>query len=118
PTISAPPITTSASSSLAPTAATLLGIDVERMARLIEEEALSAQQRIELEVRNARTQATDLVDAAEREAERIREHGQAQARVLLGEVEEIISEAQQTGEQILEQASAEATQIRQSATAV
>ncbi|MCW2949136.1 MAG: hypothetical protein JWN41_149 [Thermoleophilia bacterium] len=99
-------------------AAQRLGIDVDRIAELIEEEARTAQQRIELEVRSAHAQASEIVGRAEVEAERIREHGQAQARVLLSEVEEIISEAQQTGEQILHRANGEATTIRGEATGV
>jgi hypothetical protein len=100
------------------TAAQRLGIDVDRIAELIEEEARSAQQRIELEVRSAHAQSSEIIGRAEVEAERIREHGQAQARVLLGEVVEIISEAQQTGEQILHRSNSEATTIRSEAAAV
>lgn len=102
----------------APTATMLLGIDVDRMVNLLEDEARSAQQRIELEVRSAHTQAAEIVNRAEAEAERIREHGQAQARVLLGEVEEIISEAQATGEQILIRANEESSTLRGEATNV
>lgn len=108
----------SAPRTAAPTAAALLGIDVERMVERIEEEAQGARQRIELEVRSAGSRAEEVIGHAEQEAERIREHGQAQARVLLGEVEEIISEAQQTGEQILQRADMEAAQLRQQASEV
>lgn len=99
-------------------AASLLGIDLNRVVRTIQEEAISVRQRIEFEVRDAHVQATDIIDRAEDEAERIREHGQSQARVLLGEVEEIISEAQQTGEQILHRANEEASSLRNDATTV
>lgn len=99
-------------------AVSLLGIDLNRVVRTIQEEAVSVRQRIEFEVRDAHVQATDIIDRAEDEAERIREHGQAQARVLLGEVEEIISEAQQTGEQILHRANEEASSLRGDATTV
>ena len=109
--------TSTAFVSAAPTA-TSLGIDVERMVRLIEDEALATRQRIDLEVRSAHAQADAVLQSAEREADRIREHGQSQARVLLGEVEEIISEAQQTGEQILHRSNEEASTLRGEATAV
>lgn len=98
--------------------ATAIGIDVERVVRAIEDEAAGIQHRIELELRTASERAQDILDRAESEAERIREHGQAQARVLLGEVEEIISEAQQTGEQILLRANEEAASLRADATSV
>ncbi|MCW2922692.1 MAG: hypothetical protein JWM98_96 [Thermoleophilia bacterium] len=99
-------------------AVALLGIDISRVVSTIQDEAAAVQQRIELEVRDAHVQATDIIDRAEAEADRIREHGQAQARVLLGEVEEIISEAQSTGEQILHRANDEASGLRKDATAV
>ncbi|MCW2961541.1 MAG: hypothetical protein JWM90_1928 [Thermoleophilia bacterium] len=114
----APKPTQAATVSAAPTASSLLGIDVERLVRLIEDEAVATKQRIELEVRSSHEQAEEVVERAEAEAERIREHGQNQARVLLGEVEEIISEAQQTGEQILLRANTEASTLRKDATAV
>jgi F0F1-type ATP synthase membrane subunit b/b' len=99
-------------------AAASIGIDVERMIRLIEDEAVGVQHRIELELRAAHARAEEIIDRAEGEAEHVREHGQAQARVLLGEVEEIISEAQQTGEQILTRANDEASTLRGNATSV
>lgn len=95
-----------------------IGIDIERVVRLIEEEAIGVQHRIELELRTAHGRADEIIGRAEGEADRIREHGQAQARVLLGEVEEIISEAQQTGEQILLRANEEAASLRGDATEV
>jgi F0F1-type ATP synthase membrane subunit b/b' len=95
-----------------------LGIDVDRVVQAIEDEALAVQRRIELEMSHAHARAEEIVDQAEVEAERIREHGQSQARVLLGEVEEIISEAQQTGEQILHRANEEASSMRADATNV
>lgn len=99
-------------------AAASLGIDLDRLVRLIEDEAQGVHHRMELEVRSAEDEAQQIIDRAEAEAERIREHGQSQARVLLGEVEEIISEAQQTGEQILHRANDEASTLRRDATAV
>lgn len=113
PAAAAPPSTIEVSA--APTATRLLGLDVQRMVTLLEDEAQAAQQRIDLELRNAQARAEEIVVAAQHDAERIREHGQNQARVLLGEVEEIISEAQQTGEQILRRADAESGQLRQQA---
>lgn len=101
-----------------PSAAAAIGIDVDRMVRMIEDEALGVQHRIELEMRTAHARAEEILDHAEAEAEKIREHGQSQARVLLGEVEEIISEAQQTGEQILLRANEEAASIRSEASGV
>jgi F0F1-type ATP synthase membrane subunit b/b' len=116
--VAATPVTTQVT--LAPTtsAASAIGIDVDRIVQLIEDEAVGVQHRIELELRAAHARAEDIVDRAEAEAERIRDHGQAQARVLLGEVEEIISEAQQTGEQILLRANEEASTLRGDATGV
>jgi F0F1-type ATP synthase membrane subunit b/b' len=99
-------------------AAARMGIDVDRLVHMIEDEAEGVQRRIELELNHAHAQAEDILDRAEHEAERIREHGQSQARVLLGEVEEIISEAQQTGEQILLRANEEAAAMRADATGV
>lgn len=99
-------------------AASAIGIDIERVVRAIEDEAAGIQHRIELELRTAKDRADEIIDRAEAEAERIREHGQSQARVLLGEVEEIISEAQQTGEQILLRANEEASSLRTDATSV
>jgi vacuolar-type H+-ATPase subunit H len=104
---------------VAPTSsAASIGIDVDRVIQMIEEEAVGVQHRIELELRTAHARAEEIIDRAESEAEHVREHGQAQARVLLGEVEEIISEAQQTGEQILLRANEEASTLRGSATGV
>lgn len=99
-------------------AASSIGIDIDRVIRMIEEEAAGVQQRIELELRTAHGRAEEIIDRAEAEAELVREHGQAQARVLLGEVEEIISEAQQTGEQILLRANEEASTLRGNANGV
>ncbi len=104
--------------SAATSAAAAIGIDVSRLVQLIEDEAVSVQHRMELEMRTAHARSEEIIDRAEHEAERIREHGQNQARVLLGEVEEIISEAQQTGEQILLRANDEASTLRRDATAV
>ncbi len=98
--------------------AAAIGIDIDRVVRTIVDEAAGVQHRIEMELRAAQDQAGQIVDQAEAEAEQIREHGQAQARVLLGEVEEIISEAQQTGEQILLRANEEASTLRADATSV
>ena len=97
---------------------TSLGIDVDRVVRIIHEEAAAVQARMERELRDARARAQEIVGIAEDEAERIRDHGQNQARVLLGEVEEIISEAQQTGEQILQRAQEDSAQLRRDATSV
>jgi F0F1-type ATP synthase membrane subunit b/b' len=112
------PASTQVTMAPTPTAASAIGIDIDRIVQLIEDEAVGVQHRIELELRTAHARAEDIVDRAEAEAERIRDHGQAQARVLLGEVEEIISEAQQTGEQILMRANEEASSLRGEATGV
>lgn len=87
-------------------------VDVNRIIESLEEEAESARQRIDFELRNAREEADVVLREANHDADRIRDHAQQQARVLLGEVEEIISEAQQTGQHILKQADADSESLR------
>lgn len=90
-------------------------VDVNRIIQTLEEEAESARHRIDIELRNAREEADEIVRDANDGADRIRDHAQQQARVLLGEVEEIISEAQHTGQEILRKAEIDADSIRQQA---
>ena len=97
---------------------TALGIDVNRILGILEEEAQQARRRIEHEVASAQSQAEGIVNEAKHDGDRIREHAQHQARILLSEVEEIITEAQQTGQQILRRADEEAQQVHHQAQGV
>jgi F0F1-type ATP synthase membrane subunit b/b' len=108
-----PTIATPAPESVARRAGML--VDVSRIIQTLEDEAESAKHRIDMEIRNAREEADSLLDRANADAQRIRDHAQQQARVLLGEVEEIISEAQQTGQDILRRAETDAEGVREQA---
>jgi F0F1-type ATP synthase membrane subunit b/b' len=90
-------------------------VDVNRIIRTLEEEAEAAHQRIDHELGRARSEAEAIVRSAGVDADHIRDHAQQQARVLLGEVEEIITDAQRTGQQILRKADAEAEDVRRQA---